>query len=359
MEILNPFEIKSTSNDILQMVNSDFFKENELSIMTFICAFKHIDVFPTELLKYIIYMWKNTEIHWRLVALWKGFMPGSMDNHLKNHKINPVQKLITKFHSTININHHDITPLKRSYRFTSMANSKYVYKNLRFSSTDQSMIKNCELRIGDQLIDNVYGKTFPILRHLYKISDNTVIPFSFCRDNEYIMHTVFHKIDINIDFNFEYKNDLHLFVDIYEICDPDYNPDFIYSDIMTYQQLIGKKNLARDEKILINFDHIINYIIIDTLGEKLIDFKLLFNGIDTNIVISDIFRYDDMYIIPLNKSLNVEYFDKYGINFSRIDFAELILDIDGKNNENNVNIFAISYNEIRSAPSIGCGLMFN
>lgn len=231
---------------------------------------------------------------------------------------------------------------KYSFRFSKLNLNKYVYKNLRFSSNvDANTIEKCELIVGGSPIDTIYGITFETLRYLYKISDNSMLPFSFCKYNEYITQCI-PEIDIHIYLGKNTDN-FNLSVDIYEICNPEYNPTkFRCSDIITQLQLNKGKILARE--LSLNFKHMVNYIIINVPNGKLKDFKLLFNGVKSNITITHMFKYDDNYIIPLTKSLDWEYITTYGINFSRLDTVTLSTDIVGIADK--VRVFAINYNEI-------------
>lgn len=334
------------TDGISQIVNFDFKKEYGPTITIFICIHNNLNIFPIELIQLIINICTDTEFHWRSIALWKEMLfSGALDNSLVKHKNNPTKKLITKFHSTVSINSTRIGN-KYSFRFPKLHLNKYVYKNLRFSSIlDSNAIEKCELIVGGSMIDTIYGITFKTLRYLYKICDNTVLPFSFCKDIEYIPQCI-PEIDININLCKNIDN-VNLLVDIYEICNSEYNPTkFVCTDIITQHQL--NKGKMSPKGLSVNFKYMVNYIIIHIPNGKLIDFKLLFNGTNSNITATHMFKYDGMYIIPFTKSLDQEYFTTYGINFSRLDSVTLTMDIDGINNQ--VSVFAINYNEIR----MGC-----
>lgn len=195
--------------------------------------------------------------------------------------------------------------------------------------------------MGGSPIDTIYRITFETLRYLYKISDSSILPFSFCKDNKYITQCIPEiDIDIYLDKNIDNFN---LSVDIYEICNPEYNPTkFRCSDIITQLQLNKGKMLARG--LSLDFKHMVNYIIINIPNGKLKDFKLLFDGVESNITITCMFKFGNNYIIPLTKSLDWEYITTYGINFSRLDTVTLCMDIDGISDK--VSVFAINYNEI-------------
>lgn len=154
-------------------------------------------------------------------------------------------------------------------------------------------------------------------------------------------------------------NNFHLLIDIYEITDNKFDSKkFIDSSVITQEQYDGRYVLLLDKEILfhtykLDFKYVVNYIVIYITSGKITEFKLLFDGIDSNITISDMFMCDNKYIIPFTKSLNKENIDLYGINFSEIKNATLILYIDDKPlfTDEYVYISAINYNAIIVKPN--------
>ncbi len=246
--------------------------------------------------------------------------------------------------------------------FPQLKSNKFVYKNLRLNDTKwNNYIEYCTLESSGSELDKIYGRVCKTLRYLYDITDDTILPFSFCRTDEY-----FPKSDIVTYILFE-KNipddDFSLEVDIYEIMDPDFDPDtFVYNNAVTQIQFTGEESLCNCNcaKFRLDFNHVVCYLILSITNNTPKYINLRLGGTDTHIALADAIVYDDHYIIPLTVSLDKEFINTFDIGFGRIDHAQLDINLENcsTNLDDVVYIYALNYNgiEIRSN---GLSLLFS
>jgi len=101
--------------------------------------------------------------------------------------------------------------------------SKFVYKNLRFMDTKwNDLVNSCEINYCGSRVDMIYDRVFKSSETNYGITDESVLPFSFCIDPEYLREDLEVNINIVIVFNcglFDliFQKEFHMLVDIYEI----------------------------------------------------------------------------------------------------------------------------------------------
>lgn len=330
-------------------------------ISTFICVMERLDILPPELIQLIVDAYIHIDKDWDEVMYWKKIFSANQDTDLKQYKSNPSTKLNTKFYETsildcaVDLVSRQDRYFRCNFVFPKSHLNKYVYKNLRLTcDTHNIYIEDCEIDWRGYCVDKINLEMFQTLRHLYKIVDDTILPFSFCRDGEYFMPSSA-EIQARIMFKPGHKDlsNFKLLVDIYEITDTNFDSaNFICNNVATRQIFTGGENrdIGQLCKYKLNFSNVINYIIIHLSNDTLKNFNLRFNGINTSFDMSNIIKYDNKYIIPFTKSLDITHYDDYGINFSKIDNPYLTLDIDGEV-DSIVNIFAISYGDITITPT--------
>lgn len=228
-----------------------------------------------------------------------------------------------------------------------LESDKLVYRFVRFTSVAHNdLIHSCGLEYMGSLIDFAYKEIFTALRNIYGIKDNTMLPFAFCRDNKYFIPGRKKDINIYIGPMPDIIDNFTLSVDIYEMIEP---LKYDIPNIIVQQQFTGFENLAMCGKYKLNFNHIVNYIIIDAPKCTIERFILHIDNFDTDIDMKDIIYYNNQYIIPFTKSLDLDNFDTFGVNFSgRNVMLMLWLKSDDENvfidPGSRVGIFAVNYN---------------
>lgn len=331
--------MRNFADDIIRSV----YDKNKIECI--ICTLSHF--LPLDLVRYLSKIY--ADIYWGQIQILKEKYNREANGFFETYK-DKSYKLNLKSYATM------VSFVDRhreglcTFTFPIPFISKYVYKNLRIKSLDQSMVQYCELTCGGHKIETIYGQIFPTLRYMYGITNTNILPFSFCKKNEYLIGGNF---DITLDClidkqylmneNFSFY-DYKLVVDVYEIIDEDYNPN-PNINIFTQVQFMQSESpiLYPIEPKLKN---IINYIIVHLKEGKLIKFYLLINGVDID---ANIIHYGDQYIVPFAK------FNEYGINFSEIHSHKINIQSDC---ENTVSMYAISYNGLVTTPDY-CGVSFS
>lgn len=253
-----------------------------------------------------------------------------------------------------------------AFKLPELEPSDFVYRNLRINSNNLNMnpnlfddaIGSCQLECNNSIIDNIYGRTFKTLRYIYDIDDTTLVPFYFSRENEYLPNNYSSKI--NISFLRDIPNDVNiqdfsLSIDIYKICDPNFNPSIPYINAVPTCQFTGEESAHfRASKYRLSYNHVVDFILVSIPDNTLSHINLRFidsshPSIDINIPIGEMIYYDNHYIIPLTMSLNSEHINVYGINFSRCDSIQLdTMCINNGNIDSRAYIYGITCTPIKS-----------
>jgi hypothetical protein len=277
--------------------------------------------------------------YWENIKTFKEKYFGAQDEYFEKNYQNNNNNTKLNYQKTVNIEANGSCGFNRicSFTFPTLDSNKLVYKNLRVSSNKfNNVIDRCELECNGSAIDKVYGRVLKTLRYIYNINDDTLIPFYFNIDNEYLPNNM--STIIYIRFGSECPDvcldDFSLSVDIYEIDDINFSEDsYTYNNTVVQCNYTGMESASRQTvalKFKTNFNHVMNYILVSVPDTTLTSISLQFDGYDMPIPISDIVCYDRHYIIPLTMSLNKELVNVYGINFSSCNTA----------------IVSIKYNEI-------------
>lgn len=278
----------------------------------------------------------KSDSYWTAVKELKAKYFKGIDEYLKGTYvgINNTEKVI--FKETIQI---DTMGVIRSgavckFPFPILPSNKFVYKNLRMNSNKfNTIIERCELECNGCVIDKIYGRAFNALKYVYSITDDTLFPFDFCRDGQYLPNNLTTYIYIRFipeEFNMN-MDDFSLSVDIYEIDNPDFNlSNFAYNGIISTCEFTGIEHALRScnsSKIKLNFNNIINYIMVSIPNATINRILLQTDGYTMcAIPIADMFCYDNHYIIPFTPELNAEHITIHGINFSSINTTIIMVD---------------------------------
>lgn len=226
--------------------------------------------------------------------------------------------------------------------------NKSTYKNLRCVSKLKSMddvIKMYELNVGGSTVDKLYGE-YDVWRHIYNMSDKSVVPFHFCNKDEFLPILSDHDITIFIEVNENINFDL--MVDLYEWDSEKYKIAREYS-IMTTQYNECYVNGVILKEIL-TFNHVCTHIVLKFIGNEIEDISFNFDDEILHVPNICIEKYNDCYIIPLTKSMDADTLKKFGINFGSM--KKSIINIKFKDPVNDpVNdigtIFALNHQNIR------------
>jgi hypothetical protein len=288
-------------------------------------------------------------------------------NYKSTHKLVPVSQKIY-YHSK----HEKVYTLIFPKLPTLSNENSYVYKNLKFSKSSKynSLINKCILEIGGSRIDAVYNPMFNVLRHVYNIKDDFVIPFYFCTNDNYLPMLSQHECRINVITDADIKDiefeDLEITVDVYELSNAVesfyYGPNNKSIDYAMMQtQFCGVERVTnKNSKLRLDFNHPTNHIIISSSKDnKLKNINLEFDSNLLNIDMSEVKIFDGHYIIPLTRSLKYEDLLSHSINFSRIDKINLCLNYEDEIKDHlDVSIYGICTN-IMSVSSGMTGLRYS
>lgn len=326
-----------------------------------ICFLNQYNTLPADVVKYIIYLYTNT--YWDNIKLLKAKYYGKEDAYVEEYNCTS-HKLNIKFHETMEIS--GIRNGDRSVLAFPKSNlNKYVYKNLR-TVTNLDTIRSYELQQSGCTLDRIYVQTFSSMRFIYGIHNESILPFSFCKNNEYLLEN---NADIHIQCFSKWNiivvdEKISLLVDIYEIIDDDkisYCVDGILKKIESKNtvpySVITQTQFTGEDFIYyyvlpcaykLNFYCVINYIIINIPKGQPINFHLTLGEMYPNFSMIDAIIYNNQYIIPFTKYLNNF---NYGINFSQINHQMLTIKFDKNINYDRndcISVYAIGYNGVQT-----------
>lgn len=302
----------------------------------------------------LINVMENNDVYWNEISTLKKIYYGEEDAYVEKHIDNQYRPNL-KYYGTYSLDQINDTTAKAlitnprlgiTYIFPKINLKKFVYKNLKL----EDKIEFCQLEQNGIPIDKIDGVIFPTLRLLYGITNNKIVPFSFCKENEFLLPSIWNtKLIVYVN-----NKNINISVDIYEIID---DCERLSDMIITQVQSTGKQTTHRCNRLC--FVHLINYIIVYLSKGTLRRFLLQFNGCDIPISIADVTYYNGQYIIPLAKYLtnNAEY----GINFSTIGsiFINFFYDTEYDFTDNDyLCVYGVNYNGIK-INSIKSELVFN
>ena len=153
-------------------------------------------------------------------------------------------------------------------------------------------------------------------------------------------------------------------IDLYEL--EDANKEFNFNNIILEYaplqlQFCGEEPIKYTGKYRLNFNHVNQYLFFRADNCSINDFSLFFNSVKINIDMNNVIIFDNHYIIPLTKSIELNDLLKYGINSSKIDRIDMRINFVPNNdlhNEEAFYIYSISLNGARSSNGI-FGLRFS
>ena len=208
-------------------------------------------------------------------------------------------------------------------------NCKMAFKNLRVNDimTWESRFYSCELDCSGQRIDIIYSQIIETLRYVYDIDNPSVLPFSFCKPNDYLLSDLFSEMKIIFKLN-DYDNtnndiEFNLKIDVYDVCD---NKTEEFQKLQSYKekeifqlQFNGEESAeCKYSKYKLNFNHPITHLIFSTDNSKIEELQLVLDGQASAINLNNAHKFDKDYIVPLsNPNLSS------GLNFSNINHAQI------------------------------------
>lgn len=226
---------------------------------------------------------------------------------------------------------------------------QYVYKNLRFENSDYNeLVDTCEIEVDGARLDKIYKKTFNVLRYIYKINDNTVLPFHFCTDDNWLIEG---RSGNRIYIKSEAPT-IKLLIDIYEFT------DFIVSRTDKRMSPLGFEDMNSQLnccfngtetttlticKCRLDFSSIVTHLILEIPDTKKISIQI--NGYDFIVIDPEMFdEYEYAWIkeghtkfkININDHLGaylINKIEKYD-NHCIIPFSKSFLD--GLNCQHNI-----------------------
>jgi hypothetical protein len=231
------------------------------------------------------------------------------------------------------------------------------FKNLRFESPDMiDFVDSVEFFIGTELIEKIYSDQFEVVRHINNITDQSIIPFYFCKDPSklaFINHLEL-KVKITLkeikkkkDSNKKIKiKDMTLLADVYKVS-PEYvnnintntNTSLTVSPSIcmittttgnTLSQSFGQfdkefniplqnitHTVATHLFISLSNNNELESLTLNFSTKKEIEFE---RKCSLNIDLTNIAKVGNYYIIPFTKSMMLEDLKQYGINLSSYEF---------------------------------------
>lgn len=321
-----------------------WYKLRQKECIFIICFLNQYDILPADVVKYITYLYTDT--YWDNIKRLKAKYYGKEDAYVEEYNCTS-HKLNIKFRETMEIS-GTRNGGKCTLIFPKSNLAKYVYKNLR-TVTNLDTVRSYELQQSGCTLDKIYVQAFPSVQFIYGIHNESILPFSFCKNNEYL---IANDTDIHIHCFSKWNiavidEEITLLVDIYEII----NGDEVENSIITQTQFTGEEpilNYKLPGMYKLHFSCVINYIIIDISKGQPISFHLTLSEMYPNFSMSDAIFYNNQYIIPFTKSLNNI---NYGINFSTISNLMLTITFDRNINygrDDGVGVYAIGYNGIQT-----------
>jgi hypothetical protein len=206
--------------------------------------------------------------------------------------------------------------------FPNDLSNQMVCKNLRFNNKKwNECIEWCCFECQGYQLDKIYGRIFPTLRYIHNINDESTLPFSFCRDNDYISYPLYHTTRFYFEFNENFLTDcrFELLIDVYDKVNPYHE---IKSQEIFQTQFTGEDPaMDKNGKYRFGFHSPISHLIFGYDNAKIEKLDVYLDGRKTVINLDNAIEYDNNYIVPLSKS-NC----KDGINFSHLsnDIAHVI-----------------------------------
>jgi hypothetical protein len=227
-------------------------------------------------------------------------------------------------------------------------NTYNIYKNLK--CTNINCIESIKLTIGGCRVDKIYTNIIDVLQHLYQIDDKTIIPFDFCKNNNFIKQPSYQEVGIIVEMKNGYSvNDFNMTIDIHELNNLDKEFYINNNNHLSIISVTDNKNFQTFEKyaqITLPFHLPTSYLILDCNKIKIKLLNIYFNDIDSGITLEDTYMYNEKYILPFTPSLNK--INKYSINMARISETILHITFEDKNeNENEIfqcNIQSVCHN---------------
>ena len=202
-----------------------------------------------------------------------------------------------------------------------------VIKNIKIN-IDQKEISSVELIIGGNTIDKIYNtdnKLFELLRYLYSIDDENVIPV-YSISNNYLPIPRFHEIRVIVTLNNAFFGDLGMTYEQYRT--PHKYSDFSWKGDMNnldllpnFEMLIKQQTCHEIQKEVVNkiltTDVYLNgassHLILDFANKSIVEdnkvknVMLNFDGVKIENVKP--YRHTNYYIISLSKDRNDAVFD--------------------------------------------------
>jgi hypothetical protein len=147
--------------------------------------------------------YSNDEKYYENITKLKHKYKGDQDIYMNDKTIqqHEYENMKLKYCDTIELKSYN-KPIKYGRRYSYLIpfdrNTNSAYVNIRSNFTQNIM--RCQLEIGGWRLDDIYGKMFGVLRHIYKIEDENVIPFKIFSNGHYLPAAKYHDIRINIEF---------------------------------------------------------------------------------------------------------------------------------------------------------------
>lgn len=201
-------------------------------------------------------------------------------------------------------------------------------------------VKSCSLHIGGRIIDTIYNE-FDVWRHIYNIDDKSIVPFHFCKKEEFL--SILEKDEIRIEVELYEHINFELTIDLYEWenskIEYQKNGKYLYSDAHEYHMmLIETDNVEKkidtlnfEEKIF--FNHVVTHIILKFPQYEIENVIFDLDGELLKVPNEYLEKYNDCYIIPLTESMDPDILKYYGINFGTINKQFIKFNIKNKSND--------------------------
>ena len=231
--------------------------------------------------------------------------------NVKEYKKNYFHETVDKYFQETNLNKpmdmvyvntYTLTPTFYNkyirFAFPNFQSNKIVFKNLRLMDNKlNNLIDQCTFDVAGSHIDIIYGKVFDLLRYIYGITNESVLPFSFCRNNDYCPNMDNGSVVIQLNQNIV-PFDFNLQVDVFEVNEPTN-----INNLLIQLQFSGEEDICSGHcKYKINFNNQVCFLVMES--DATIDrFKLQIDGWDfDNYNMENMIKYKNYYILPLTPS---------------------------------------------------------
>ena len=216
-----------------------------------------------------------------------------------------------------------------------------VYKFLRIGDLGQiTMIKSCSLIINGETVCTIYSNIYGALRHIYKISDKSIIPFYFCQESQVLNkksivelynkkknNNINFSDDICVEFEFTFYKKMiktntifSLELDVFQYLVTEKNTDTTIYDlsiIATHVEYVTREIIPLNVKskssckIKMNIIDNIKYLILNT-NEPISIFAIYLEilGNITTLPMDHNKFIDNSYIIPISDNTFSNKFDQ-------------------------------------------------